>query len=59
MPKKNLTKSQVIKTISAISKNLTPLFMDKLTNPESKVTLSLPMMVDLNKKLASAIKRVK
>ena len=59
MPKKKLTKAQVIRAMRMISTNLGKLFFDKLEKPDSKVPLSLEKMTKLHKEIASAVKRVK
>ena len=59
MPKKKLTKAQVKSKLKQIDNKLYDLALDKLGHPESRVTLSVPKLLELSKNITNAWKRVK
>jgi hypothetical protein len=59
MPKKKLTKTQVIMTIKKMKDNLSKLFIDKVEQIDSNVPMSPDAMLKIVNTLASAVKRVK
>ena len=59
MPRKKLTKTQVKSKLRQIDNKLYDLALDKLGHPDSKVTLSVPKLLELSKNIINAFKRVK
>jgi hypothetical protein len=59
MPKKKLTKTQVLVTIQKMKNNLSKLFYDKVEQTDSKVPMSPDAMLKIVNVLANAAKRVK
>ena len=59
MPRKKLTKAQVKSKLRQIDNKLYDLALDKLGHPDSKVTLSVPKLLELSKNIINAFKRVK
>ena len=60
MPKKKLTKAQVHKKWRSCTIALYDLFLDKFGHlAESKVTLSIPKLLEMHKAIESASKRMK
>ena len=59
MPRKKLTKTQVLITIQKMKNNLSKLFYDKVEVTDSKVPMSPDAMLKILNTLANATKRVK
>jgi hypothetical protein len=59
MPRKKLTKTQVLVTIQKMKNNLSKLFYDKVEQTDSKVPMSPDAMLKIVNVLANAAKRVK
>ena len=59
MPKKKLTKAQVRKILKQWMNGLLRLLMDKAGHPDSFVPLSLNKLIELDKVMAGAFRRVK
>jgi len=59
MPKKKLTKAQVKRKLKSIVHQWYDLFLDKVGHANSDVPFSLNKLLDLNKALQSAVKRIK
>lgn len=59
MPKKKLTKAQVVSTILKMGTLNAKLFTDRLNSLDSKVPFSTTKLLDLDKILTSALKRAK
>ena len=59
MPKKKLTKAQVKRQVNAMNNAVYHLLIDKMGHADSLVPMSLPKLIDLNKALQSATKRMK
>ena len=60
MPKKKLTKAQVKRKLKTCSNAMYDLFLDKFGHlAESKVTLSIPKLLEMHKAIESASKRMK
>jgi len=59
MPKKKLTKAQVKAEYKKLIKGTNRLFNDKMSYPDSKVTMSLKMLLQMAKDVLSAFNRVK
>jgi hypothetical protein len=59
MPKKKLTKAQVKSKLKQIDNKLYDLALDKLGHPDSRVTISVPKLLELAKTMHNAFKRVK
>ncbi len=59
MPKKKLTKAQVRKILKQWMSGLLRLLMDKAGHPDSFVPLSLNKLIELDKVMAGAFRRVK
>tara|TARA_R100000808_G_C2137637_1_gene145724 strand:- start:1213 stop:1392 length:180 start_codon:yes stop_codon:yes gene_type:complete len=59
MPRKKLTKTQVLLTIQKMKNNLSKLFYDKVEQTDSKVPMSPDAMLKIVNTLANATKRVK
>jgi len=58
MPKKKLTKTQVRRNLNALNNAVYHLLVDKMGHPDSLVPMSMPKLIDLNKILVSAMKRM-
>ena len=59
MPKKKLTVQQVRRKLKTCNNAMYDLFLDKVGHANSSVPMSVPKLLDLNKELQSATKRVK
>jgi len=59
MPKKKLTKAQVMRKIRTINNAMYDLILDKLGHADSRVPISQGKLIDLNKSMLLAFKRVK
>ena len=59
MPKKKLTKAQVKRKLKTVNNAMYDLFLDKMGHGNSDVPFSTPKLLDLNKAMQSAIKRIK
>jgi len=59
MPKKKLTKAQVKRKLKTVNNAMYDLFLDKMGHSNSDVPFSTPKLLDLNKAMQSAIKRIK
>ena len=59
MPKKKLTVQQVRRKLKTCNNAMYDLFLDKVGHANSSVPMSEPKLLDLNKALQSATKRVK
>ena len=59
MPKKKLTKAQVKRKLKTIMNASYDLFLDKVGHVDSKVPMSVPKLLELNKAMQSATNRLK
>jgi len=59
MPKKKLTKAQVKRKLKTCNNAMYDLFLDKVGHADSQVPMSVPKLLELNKALQGATKRVK
>ena len=59
MPKKKLTKAQVKRKLKTWNNAMYDLFLDKVGHANSDVPFSVAKLLDLNKALQSAVKRIK
>lgn len=59
MPKKKLTVQQVRRKLKTCNNAMYDLFLDKVGHANSSVPMSVPKLLELNKALQSAAKRVK
>lgn len=59
MPKKRLTKAQVKRKLKTVNNAMYDLFLDKMGHANSDVPFSTPKLLELNKAMQSAVKRVK
>ena len=59
MPKKRLTKAQGKRKLITVNNAMYDFFLDKMGHSNSDVPFSIPKLLDLNKVMQSAIKRVK
>ena len=59
MPKKKLTKAQVKRKLKTVNNAMYDLFLDKMGPANSDVPFSTPKLLELNKAMQSAVKRVK
>ena len=59
MPRKKLTKSQVVSTILKMGTLNAKLFTDRINSLDSKVPFSTTKLLELDKILSSALKRAK
>ena len=59
MPKKKLTKTQIKRKLKTCSNAMYDLMLDKLGHADSLVPMSQPKLLDLNKTLLGASKKVK
>ena len=59
MPKKKLTVQQVRRKLKTCNNAMYDLFLDKVGHANSDVPFSLNKLLDLNKALQSAVKRIK
>ena len=57
MPKKKLTKTQVKKKFTTASNNVYDLVLDKFGHSDSRVSMSMTKLLDLQKQLKNAIVR--
>ncbi len=58
MPKKKLTKTQVKKKMAMISRSMYDLLTDKLGHPDSLVPMSQPKLLELNRTLQVASRKL-
>jgi hypothetical protein len=59
MPKKKLTKLQVKRLMASASKNIATLMLDRALHGSSFVPITINGLIDLDKKLKLASKRIK
>jgi len=59
MPKKKLTVQQVRRKLKTCNNAMYDLFLDKVGHANSSVPMSVPKLLELNKALQGATKRVK
>lgn len=59
MPKKKLTKTQIKRKLKTCNNAMYDLMLDKLGHADSLVPMSQPKLLDLNKQLLTASKKVK
>ena len=59
MPKKKLTKAQVKRKLKTCNNVLYDLFLDKMGHANSDVPFSTPKLLEFNKAMQSATKRMK
>ena len=59
MPKKKLTKAQVKRKLKTCNNGLYDLFLDKMGHANSDVPFSTPKLLEFNKAMQSATKRMK
>ncbi len=59
MPKKKLTKAQVKRKIKTIDNTMASMIIDKVEQPDSHVSMSLPALLETGKKFRNALRRVK
>jgi len=59
MPRKKLTKAQVKRKLKLTAGQLYDLMLDKIGHSESNEPISVNVLLDLQKKINSALKRVK
>ena len=59
MPKKKLTKAQVKRKMKTINNAIYDLLLDKFGHTNSDVPMAVPRLVELNKQLRTAAKRIK
>jgi len=59
MPRKKLTKAQVKRKLKTCNNALYDLFLDKMGHANSDVPFSTPKLLDMNKIMQSATKRMK
>ena len=59
MPKKKLTVQQVRRKLKTCNNAMYDLFLDKVGHANSSVPMSVPKLLEFNKTLQSAAKRVK
>jgi hypothetical protein len=59
MPRKKLTKAQVKRKLKTCNNALYDLFIDKMGHANSDVPFSTPKLLDMNKIMQSATKRMK
>mgnify|MGYP003150881583 FL=1 len=59
MPKKKLTKAQVKRKLKTIDNTMASMIIDKVEQPDSQVSMSLPLLLETSKKFRNALRRVK
>jgi hypothetical protein len=59
MPKKKLTKAQVKRKLKTIDNTMASMIIDKVEQPDSHVSMSLPLLLETSKKFRNALRRVK
>jgi len=59
MPRKKLTKAQVKRKLKTCNNALYDLFLDKMGHANSDVPFGVPKLLELNKAMQSATKRMK
>ena len=59
MPKKKLTKAQVKRKLKTVQRAMYDLVLDELGHADSRVLISQGKLMDLNKSMLLAFKRVK